>query len=572
MVFWCLVLTKADLVNYYEDLIETGFNNAAKYDAPNDASAYRPVNNVPLDYGTYEFVIVGAGAAGAVVANRLSENPSWRILLLEAGKKGNDLTAVPALNFLSASSEYDWGYKSLPQTECCQQSDGACPFLRGKALGGSTILNAQVYERGIKADYDKWASFYNPEWSYDKVLPYFMKSLLGSGGYLNAEHHIPLSPKVQVFLDAHQELERLNVARITNFTTLNGRRQTTDDIFLKPARRRRNLRILTETYVDKVVINRRLKSATGVLFSHNRTKYFVKITKEVVLSAGVIGSVYILMHSGIGPKQHLRDLNIDVLKNLPVGYNMHDHISLSSIKFSTRVPDKLYTLKESIEQYLNGTGPLTNVYNVQGVSYLHLSSNDSNAPDFELLFSPLEINFRAKSNESYVSQFHLVLLHPKTRERVYLKSNDPYVYPLIDSKCFRDDRNEDAAMFRRGIDTVLEIIETEAFKEIGAELLPDPLCAMHEFKTEEYWSCSIIKSAVNIFHAAGTCAMGAVVDGNLNVYGVKRLRVADASVVPVTISGHMTATAIMTPEKEMELEIQGSGMEHAKEEDDLGDE
>ncbi|KAK4878328.1 hypothetical protein RN001_010834 [Aquatica leii] len=598
LIIASLNLLDADknVIDHYERVINDEIQRAATYQHPKDAGNYRPINTKPEDYGVYDFVVIGAGSAGAVVASRLSENSNWKVLLLEAGKEGTDFTNVPAMSPYLSNLEYNWGFNSTPQTACCQGMNGICPFPRGKSLGGTSTINALVYSRGNKADYDNWASLGNAEWSYKKVLPYFTKSensqvkgdpgYHGFGGYLNVRHHFPTSKKIDVFLNAHEELGRPIIdvngknqigASYNNFNTLIGRRLSTENAFLKPARLRPNLKVLTESYVEKVLIDPRSKTATGVLFSRNNTRYLVNIAKEIVLSAGVIGSPHILLHSGVGPKNHLQNLNITIVEDLPVGFNMHDHLTFYNIYISTQISDKLYPLRESIKQYLKGIGPLTIATNPQGISFFSLS-NDSTVPDFELVLVPyveLDGFVRAESgivhgfldqnvkkvwkrstNENFhIAQFVLILLHPKTRGRVYLKSNDPFVYPLIDSKCLSDGGNEDVEKLYQGIKKVVELIDTKAFQRIGAKLLPEPRCAMHEFKSKDYWLCNIRLTAMNAYHGGGTCQMGvdvnkdAVVDDRLNVHGVKKLRVADASVVPVTISGHMSAPCIMIGER-----------------------
>ncbi|KAF5307226.1 hypothetical protein FQR65_LT18443 [Abscondita terminalis] len=593
-----------DLVDYYENLIEEEIQKAASYQFPKDASRFRPVGRNTIDFGVYDFVVVGAGSAGSVVANRLSEISEWKILLLEAGKTGNDFTEIPGMVPYLIRSDYNWGFNSTPQTECCQGlkktfesngsenyscvgTGGVCPYPRGKSLGGTSTINILVYARGNKADYDRWASLGNPDWSYKKVLPYFIKSensqvygdvgYHGFGGYLNVEYHYPQNKKVDVFLTGNKELgrpvidtngERQIGTGYTNFNTINGRRLSTEKAFLQPAFSRPNLRILTESYVEKIVVGRRSKTVIGVLFSRNNTRYLVRVGKEVILSAGVVGSPHILMHSGIGPKHHLQHLNIPVINNLQVGYNMHDHFIIHNIYISTKTSDPRFPLRESIKQYLKGVGQLATTTNPQAISFFHLSANNLTSPDFELIFVPyVDANsesgifqesskpFWKKTDDYRVSQFALVLLHPKTRGRIYLKSNDPFVYPLIDVKCFGDVDNEDLKMLYEGIRKVIELIDTEAFRKVGAELLREPLCETHKFNTRGYWLCVVRMTGLNAYHGGGTCQMGtdpskgAVVDNKLRVYGINKLRVADVSVIPVTISGHMSAPAIMIGER-----------------------
>ncbi|KAF5286482.1 hypothetical protein FQR65_LT12565 [Abscondita terminalis] len=552
-----------DLIDYYENLIEEEIQKAASYQFPKDASRFRPVGRNTIDFGVYDFVVVGAGSAGSVVANRLSEISEWKILLLEAGKTGNDFTEIPGMVPYLIRSDYNWGFNSTPQTECCQGMGGVCPYPRGRSLGGTSTINALIYARGNRADYDRWASLGNPDWSYKKVLPYFIKSensevegdagYHGFGGYLNVEHHFPQSKKVDVFLTGNKELGRPVI-------DTNGERQ----IGTGPPPISTQL-----TYVEKIVVGRRSKNSYwSAILAQQHQIFSSESARSDPISQEVGGSPHILMHSGIGPKHHLQHLNIPAINNLQVGYNMHDHFIIHNIYISTKTSDPRFPLRESIKQYLKGVGQLATTTNPQAISFLHLSANNLTSPDFELIFVPyVDANsesgifqessepFWKKTDDYRVSQFALVLLHPKTRGRIYLKSNDPLVYPLIDVKCFGDADNEDLKMLYEGIRKVIELIDTEAFRKVGTELLREPLCETHKFNTRGYWLCVIRMTGLNAYHGGGTCQMGtdpskgAVVDNKLRVYGINKLRVADDSIIPVTISGHMSAPAIMIGER-----------------------
>ncbi|KAF5281713.1 hypothetical protein FQA39_LY17734 [Lamprigera yunnana] len=592
------VCTNELLLDYYEDLIRAQIERAATYRFAKDASEFRPYNAVPKEYGTYDFVVIGGGSAGSIVASRLSEIKKWRVLLLEAGKEENDFTDIPAMTKYLSSLEYNWGFNSTPQDNCCRAQEGNCPYPRGKSLGGSSAINSLAYVRGNKLDFDKWASLGNPGWSYEDVLPYFIKSenshvkgdagYHGHNGYLNVEYHIPMNRKMFTFFNAGKELNRsitdvngkqqLGVS-YNNFNTNKGKRHSASRAFLTPTvRRRKNLRILTESYVTKIVIDEHTKKANSVLFSHKNTLYVVSVNMEVILSAGVVGSPTILMHSGVGPKEHLSKYNIATIEDLEVGLNMHDHLTFHNFYLSTTKYDLTYSLRTSIKKYLEGTGPFTITTNPQGISFAQIFPNSSLAPHFEFIFVPyvdvqdfscsdsgiiyglmdrttkrfLKRSIRPITN---IAQLVVVLLHPKTRGSVYLNSSDPYIYPLIDSKCLCDDKNEDVEHLYAGILKLMEIVDTISFQEISADVVVDPRCSLHVFNSKDYWLCSIKETATNAYHGGGTCQMGpdpakgAVVNCRLQVYGVRNLRVADASVVPVTLSGHMNAPAMMVGER-----------------------
>ncbi|KAF5307227.1 hypothetical protein FQR65_LT18444 [Abscondita terminalis] len=567
VLLFTFVLSSAsdeDLIDYYEHLITEGIEKSSRYQFPKDARDFLPKNAKPKDFGTYDFVVVGAGSAGAVLANRLSEVGCWRILLLEAGKEGNDFTEIPGMITYAIRSENNWGYNSTPQATCCQMLNGSCPYPRGKSLGGTTTINCLGYARGHKIDYDNWASFGNPEWSYEKVLPFFIKSeksqidgepqYHGHDGYLNVNYPSPPSIKMDAIFDGFKEIglpmvdlnaNHQNGASYNKLNTLNGRRLSTEKKLLDPIRSRPNLMILTESFVEK--------NHQG----SDRIGWRDRISR-------------ILMHSGIGPKNHLRSLNIRVMKNLRVGYNMHDHPVVYSIIFQTRISDPQFTFRESIRQYLNGTGLLTIPLNPQALAMFQLNPDNDTVPDFQIEVVPHviidgfigvdpELVTQLMSLNISLSNFALILLHPKTRGRVYLKSNNPYVYPLIDSKCFCDENNEDVEKMYQGILKVLELFETEALKGIGAQLLPVPQCLVHGFNNRDYWMCTIRQAGMNAYHAGGTCSMGpdtrngAVVDGYARVHGIKRLRVADTSIMPLTISGQMSAPAMMIGDRVADL-------------------
>ncbi|KAB0791575.1 hypothetical protein PPYR_03375 [Photinus pyralis] len=576
-------------VEYLEDLIAEEIKRSTAYSFPKDAGEYRTFNDYPRVFGVVDFVVIGSGSGGSVVASRLSENRNWSVLLLEAGGEESNFTEIPAMSNYAANLEYNWGFNSTFQSTCCLGMNGICPFPRGKSLGGTTAINVLVYARGNKMDYDKWSED-SPGWGYRDVLPYFKKSenfntkgdkgYHGYGGYLNVERHSPTSKKVNALLKAYAELGYPMVdingynqlgASSNQFNTLHGRRQSSAKAFLTSTRLRRNLKISTHSYVTKILTDPITKAATGVLFSHKNTKYIAKIKKEVILSAGVVGSPAILMHSGIGRKRHLNELKIPLVKDLEVGENLHDHLIFYNIYFTTSITDPVYTLRESIAQYLHGFGPLTIATNPQGIAFFQLSTKNTTVPDIELVFVPTVTTntsgfvagvrddvvrrMWSRRSDEQISQITLVLLHPKTRGRVFLNSSDPFAYPLIDSKCLADEGNADKETVYMGIEKVMELFDTEAFREMNATLIPDSRCADLGFRSREYWMCLIPWSSLNAYHGGGTCRMGpdprhgAVVDSRLKVYGVRNLRIADASVIPITISGHMSAPAMMVGER-----------------------
>lgn len=457
------------------------------------------------------------------------------------------------------------------------------------------MLNALVYARGNALDYDKWNNLGNPGWSYKDVLPFFKKSenshidgdagYHGEEGYLDVSYHTPTSQKTDIFLKANQEnghsildyngKEQLGTSR-THFTTRNGKRLTTATAFLKPAQSRRNLKLQTESYVTKLITSSISRKVTGVEFSQKNIKYVVGVNKEVILSAGVVGSPQILMLSGIGPKDHLLRHRIRVQQDLQVGKNMHDHLTFYNMYFMTNLSEPLLAERDAIREYLNGTGPLTISTNPQGISFLTLGANHS-LPELEVVFIPsihldgydmvkkgavqgyVDSEYKSYIEErnpmSKIMQIVVVLLHPKTRGSIALKSKDPFEYPEINSACLADPGNEDVEKVYEGIQKVLKLLDTQAFKKLEPVLMPYPACKSEEYLSKDYWICVIRQTAMNAYHGAGTCSMGAdpskgaVVNNKLKVYGFRNLRVADASVIPITLSGHMSAPSIMIGER-----------------------
>lgn len=488
-----------------------------------------------------------------------------------------------------------------------------CPFPRGKSLGGTSAINSLVYCRGNKADYDKWAAEGNPGWAYQDVLPFFIKSenfhidgdkhYHGFNGDLNVNYHHPINTKIDIFLKANEELDIPMLdyngrnqlgASLTQFNTVNGRRDSSNRAFLKSAQRK-NLNILTESYVTKILVTNVTKKAYGVVFSHKNIKYKVQAKKEVILSAGIVGSPQILMLSGIGPREHLMKHGIDVIQDLAVGETLRDQTVFYNTLFLTSKVNKNPNLREAIKEYLNGIGPLTTVDDNESLGFYHLHQlANSSAPDFEIVTIPSIISEYPNKTKIYgslgliyqqflglhfdtsrVSQLVTVLLHPKSKGRVYLKSSNPYEYPSIQSTCLDDSENEDIEKLYEGLKMTLRLLKTKSFRKLKPTLIPYPPCKKkNKLFSKNYWMCNIRQTSMNAYHGTGTCKMGqdpskgAVVDFRLRVHGIKNLRIADASIIPVTLSAHMNAPAMMIGERLADFIVkENNGVE--ENEDDL---
>lgn len=470
--------------------------------------------------------------------------------------------------------------------------DKKCPIPRGKGIGGTTILNGLVYSRAPKEDFNKWAEMGNPGWSYPEVLPYFLKSershIQGDLGYhgfkgpLPVEYAKPLHPMAQAFIDANVEKGQHvldyngrredGVAR-TQFNIDDGRRVSTGRAFVKPVQNRWNLRVMTQSYATKVILDK--KVARGVRFVSKGKIYEVRAKKQVILSGGVIGSAQLLMLSGIGPQGHLKDLGIPLEVDLPVGESLTDHPAFFGLNINTNYTDTLQSTKTYVEEYLKGYGDYTVPAKLEAVSFIK-TGLDALA-DLELLVVPprppalvaqrafrytdetwIGLNKNVKPRNSFTVL--IIQERPKSKGTLRLASKDPFVYPLIDSNFLSDPENKDINGMYSYVQWVLKLLDTKALRALDAQLakVELPACSTFTSLSEDYWKCTIRHLTLSIYHPTGTCRMDknpklGVVDHKLRVHGVKNLRVADASVFPFQIGGHPSANAIMIGEKLSDL-------------------
>jgi choline dehydrogenase len=525
---------------------------------------------------SFDFIVVGAGSAGCVLANRLSADPKNRVCLIEAGPKDSTpLIHIPALvAALLSHPVVNWNFVLAPQSHL---SNRPIPSPRGKVLGGTSSINGMVYHRGHKKDFDHWAELGNPGWSYAEILPYFLRSennedypagpLHAKGGPLNVMFPRPKpNPLIKRFLDATDMLQYprcddFNAPTPEGFgkrqgTMRDGYRESTATAFLRPARNRENLTILTEALVRRVVIEN--GRATGVEIEHGGNVRTIKAEREIVISGGAYGSPQILLLSGIGDPAELKKHGIDVVHALPgVGRNLHDHLA-TTIKLRTKnIESYGISLKAfprgvwNVLQYaVARTGPFaSNVYEAHGL----VKSEPSQArPDLQVVFIPAHRNiskFPLPLGHGY--GMNIVSLAPESRGRVSLASADPRAAPVIDPNFLGVP--EDIIPLVKGFKMSRQILAAPTFESLhGTEIAPGP-----EVQKDDDIEAYIRDTAVTVFHPVGSCRMGPgendVVNHELKIHGIEGLRVADASIFPRITRGNTNAPAIMVGEKAADL-------------------
>lgn len=528
------------------------------------------LNTDAISQTAYDFIIVGAGAAGCVLANRLSANPQHRVLLLEAGLPDNKTEIrIPAAFSKLFKTDYDWNYSALPQPGLHGRESY---WAKGRTLGGSTSINAMMYLRGVVEDYDQWEALGNSTWGWKDVLPYFRRSecnsrgasdLHGDSGLLYVEDLREPNPLSRAFIQAAQELgipynQDLNGSQLdgvgwVQVTQHRGQRWSTADAFLRPALQRSNLHVLTGVQCTRVLIRNRC--AVGVEFIREGIRHTATATSEIMLSGGTVGSTQLLLLSGIGPAEHLRELGIDVIMNLPgVGQNLRDHVAAAVVRGSTQ-PLSMLNANSPLElakYVLLRRGKLTSSV-LEAAAFLRTMPNLV-APDLELQFAPVVFyEYGLAPATEHGMTIGPTLIAPRSVGTMRLRSPNPLDHPLIDPQYLSDADGHDIRVLMTGVRKAQEIFATLPMKKyLGSLIMPNRVLES-DSEIEDY----IRANADGWWHPVGTCRMGtdplAVVDPALRVRGIIGLRVVDASVMPTIPRCHTMAPTIMIAEKAADL-------------------
>ncbi|HEY8914517.1 GMC family oxidoreductase [Lacisediminihabitans sp.] len=520
---------------------------------------------------TFDYVIVGAGASGAALAGRLSTDPSVSVLLLEAGgpDKKTEIHIPAAFSALFRSAA-DWDYDTVPQ----EQLGGRTVYWpRGKVLGGSSSMNAMMWVRGFAADYDGWAKVAGSSWSYDALLPYFRRIERvqgnadpdqGSSGTMSIEAQRSPRSHTATFLVAAREAGYAvvppNTATPDGFSQtmvsqVRGSRFSTVDGYLAPARGRRNLTVRTNAQATRVLFDGTRAVGVEHVADGGRARVFAR--REVVLCGGAVNTPQLLMLSGIGRAERLRELGIDVLvDSAEVGSNLRDHV-LSGLIAET-AGDTLYTAKKPLQvlDYLvRRRGMLTS--NV-AEAYGFVRTNPRLAlPDIEIIFAPVAyVGEGLVPTPAHALTIGAILLQPESTGVVDLASSDPLAKPLIDPRYLSDAAGRDRETLMAGLAICEGLLQQPALRAVSGPhfLMPEGADAMTPAARD---AIAIERHAHTLYHPVGTARMGSdagsVVDEQLRVRGVDGLRVADASVMPMIIRGHTNAPSIVIGERAADL-------------------
>lgn len=547
----------------------------------------------------FDFIVVGAGSAGSAIAARLSEVPHWNILLIEAGQDPPLESNIPGLLTSMFNTTYDWNFKvEISENACRSSKNKQCTWPKGKMLGGSSSMNGMFYIRGFAQDYDNWRKLGNPGWGYKDVLKYFkklekvsvknsIKEFHGYEGAVNVEEFSEIKlqnfPEVEKLIkDAALELglpeqpdfaASMKSGSISIWGTVkNGSRASTAKSYLMPAKDKKNLIVMKEALVTKLLIDNK-KLVYGVEVLKNGVLRNITCTKEVILSAGAINSPKILMLSGLGPQEHLNEHHIPIIADLKVGYNLQDHIMIVNSFIKSNIQPSPSGEHDAFYNYLTRR---TEIGTLQTMMLFVDTLNSTNDfPDIQfhifnqIVLPKLSLVDTMDLDEKFMTWIESIrkwsdltaiwptLLRPKSAGRVLLRSANFIDPPKLVSGYLED--KDDVKTLIRGIKFIEKLMKTNALSNTSLVVGSAEECNHFEADSDQRYECYVRNFCVTVYHVAGSCKMGpkedpeAVVNSRLNVYQVKGLRVADSSIMPNIVSGNTNVPTIMIGEKAADM-------------------
>ncbi|CAF3770161.1 unnamed protein product [Rotaria sp. Silwood1] len=565
----------------------------------------RDFSQTKTDGITYDYIIVGSGSAGAVLANRLSEQADKHVLLIEAGGADTkDEIHMPAACGNCQRGDIDWQYKTIPQLYshfgCINQQSN---WPRGKVLGGCSSINYMQYVRGDPHDYDNWQL---PQWSYEEMLKYFKKLERADSNTIPKNEHFrnhdqekgmmdvtmleEINPTNQMFIEAckkngfhetkdyNAEESLSGCVSMSQISTKGGKRWSTASGYLLTAVKRKNLDLLIHAHACRVVVDEQ-KQVSGVIVKRSNSldkEEFIK-GKEVILSAGAIGSAQILLLSGIGPREELQKHQIPVIVDLPgVGKNLQDHM-MTVLVYLTQMPT-LSTrdlTPENLQKWsTEGKGPLTSCV-AESLAWCQMN-DEIQVPDIQMHYGPFTVdaelfqnfNFKPEVYEHYLKphltdelQWTVVylptLLHPKSKGDITLASRDPLVHPIINPNYLEN--KEDVHKLVEACKLVEKIAQTEPLKSVLKSMAKEMNGDEATENEDQFWESFVRKYTITVYHPTGTCKMGkeedpmTVVTSDTRVKGVRGLRVVDASIMPSIVSGNTNIPTVAIAERAADL-------------------